>query len=148
MKTIILASRKVYYTRSNPDPKPVVIVENPDRIGKKKKQLENLEVEVLLKRVNSLPQDLVSLQDIDFDLKFENSLFRSQSKSDLKTTFLDPVFISFLNTKQKYITADFKTHKVQDQTKIEQLNLTILKDIDEAIELAQFLTYANKPLVS
>ena len=32
-----MASRKFYYTRSNPDPKPAIIVDNPDRIGKKKK---------------------------------------------------------------------------------------------------------------
>ena len=70
LKTVILASRKIYYTSSNPDPKPTVIVDNLDQIGKKKKQLEYLEPEVSLKRVNSLPQELVSLQDIDFDLKF------------------------------------------------------------------------------
>ena len=103
MKTVILASRKVYYNRSNPNSKPVIIVDNPDQIGKKKKQLENLEVEVSLKRVNSLPQELVSLQDIDFDLKFEHSLFRIKSESDLKITVLDLVFTSFLNTKQNQI---------------------------------------------
>ena len=52
-----------------------------------------------LKSVNSLPQELVSLQDIDFNLKFEHSLFRSQFESDLYTTVLDHVFVSFLETK-------------------------------------------------
>ena len=131
-------SRKIYYTRSNSDPKPAIILDNPDQIGKKKKRIEDLEAEVSLKRVNSLPQELVSLQDIDFDLKFEHSLFRSQSKSDLYIVVLDPVFISFLNTKHKNITVNSKWKKVQDQTKIEEINVTILKDIDGAIKLAQF----------
>ena len=66
---------------------------------RKKKKTENLEAEVSLIRFNSLPQELVSLQDIDFDLKFEHSLFKSKSKSDLKTVVLDPAFISFFNAK-------------------------------------------------
>ena len=74
-----MASRKTYYTRSNPDPKPTVIVDNPDQIGKKKKQIVNLETEVPLRKSNSLPKELVSLNDIDFDLKFEYSLFKTKS---------------------------------------------------------------------
>ena len=89
----------MYYTRSNPDPKTVVIVYDPDRIGKKKKQTENLEAEISLVRVNSLPSELESLQDIDFDLKFEHSSFKSKFESDLKNVVLDPDFISFLNAK-------------------------------------------------
>ena len=114
-----MASRKTYYTRSNPDPKPAVIVDNPDRIGKKKKQTKNLEFEVSLIRVNSLPQELVSLQYIDFDLKFEHSLFKSKFENDLKTTVLDPAFISFLNAKQKSIAISSKSKKAEYQTKVE-----------------------------
>ena len=108
-KIVIIASRKSYYTRSNPDPKPVVIVDNPDRIGKKKKQTENLEAEISLIRVNSLPSELVSLQNIDFDLKFEHSLFKSKYESDLKTVVLDPGFVSFFNAKQKSIVVSSKS---------------------------------------
>ena len=53
-----------------------------------------------------------------------------------------------MNTKHKNITVNSKSKKAQDQTKIEEINVTILKDIDEAIELAQLLTYANKTPVS
>lgn len=74
-----MASRKAYYIRSNPDPKRVVIVDNPKKIGKKKK-IVNLEAEVPLRKVNSLPKELVSLTDIDFDFKFENSLFKKNLK--------------------------------------------------------------------
>ena len=58
---MILASRKTYYTRSNPDPNPTVIVDFLDQIGKKKKQTINLETEVPLRTTNSLPKELVSL---------------------------------------------------------------------------------------
>ena len=88
------------------------------------------------------------MQDIDFDLKFEHSLFRSQSESDLYIVVLDLVFISFLEEKQKNIIVESKSKKVEHQTKIEEINVTILKDIDEAIKLAHLLTYINKPPVS
>ena len=40
-KTVILASRKTYSNRSNPDNKPGIIVDNQDEISKKKKQTIN-----------------------------------------------------------------------------------------------------------
>ena len=67
----IPAPKKVYYTRSNPDPNPADIVDNLNQIGKKKKQIISLEIEVPLRKANSLPKELVSLSDIEFDLKFE-----------------------------------------------------------------------------
>ena len=65
----------------------------------------------------------------------------------MKTIVLDIVFISFLETKQKNITVESKSKKVEYQTKIEEINATILKDIDEAIELAQVLAYTTKPSI-
>ena len=53
---IIMAPNKVYYTRSNPDPNRADIVDNPDQIGKKKKQTVSSENEVPLKRADSLPK--------------------------------------------------------------------------------------------
>ena len=67
----ILAPKKIYYTRSKPDPNPPEIVDNSDQIGKKKKkQIDSFETEIPLRRANSLPKELVSLSDIDFDLNF------------------------------------------------------------------------------
>ena len=92
---IILAPNKVYYTRSN----PADIVDNPNQIGKKKKQIVGSENKVPLKRANSLPKELGSLSDIEFDLKFEKSLFRTKSETNLKETILDHVFTYFVNEK-------------------------------------------------
>ena len=52
----VLARKKVYYPRSNADPNPPDIVDNPDQIGKKKKQIVSSETEVPLKRADSLPK--------------------------------------------------------------------------------------------
>ena len=66
-----MASRRVYYTRSNPDLEPTIIVDNPDRILKKNKKIESLGNKNSLIKANSLPNKLSSLQDIEFDLSFE-----------------------------------------------------------------------------
>ena len=53
-----------------------------------------------------------------------------------------------MNAKQKSITVSSKSKKAKYQTKVEEINITILKDIDEAIELTHLLTYANRPSAS
>ena len=65
----------------------------------KRKKNVNLETKVPLRKDNSLPKELVSLSDIDFDFKFEQSLFKVKFETDLKDTVIDPVFISFLKEK-------------------------------------------------
>ena len=55
----ILAPKKVYYIRSNPNPNPPEIVDNPDQIGKKKKkQIDSSETEIPLRIVDSLPKEI------------------------------------------------------------------------------------------
>ena len=73
------------------------------------------------------------MQDIEFDLEFEHSLFRAKSENNLSNVVLDPVFISFLETKQKTIKAYYELKKVINQNKLEEINATIIKEIDEAI---------------
>ena len=58
LKIVILASRRVYCTRSNPDPQPAAIVDNLDKIGKKNKQVEDLGNKVSSVRSNSLPKKI------------------------------------------------------------------------------------------
>ena len=74
-----MPSRRVYFTTSIPDPQSAVIVDNPDRIGKKIKKVESLGNKVSLVKGNSLPNKLSSLQDIEFDLNFEQYLLRTKS---------------------------------------------------------------------
>ena len=100
-----------------------------------------------IRKDNSLPKDLVSLTDIDFYFKFEQSLFRIKSETDLKDIVIDLVFTSFLKAKQNIISAKRKSDKSKSQSQIERINVTLIKGIDEAIKLAHLLSYI-KPLVS
>ena len=79
-----MAPSRKRYTRKNPDPNPTKLVDNPYMIlgeGKKK----NLIYPPLLTRSTSLSIEVVqTLQDLQFDYKFQHSLFRSKSDSDLK----------------------------------------------------------------
>ena len=63
----------------------------------------------------------MSLNDIDFDLKFEYSLFKTKSETDLKNTVIDPVFISFFNAKQKNISVGTKSNKYEYQNTVKRL---------------------------
>ena len=53
-----------------------------------------------------------------------------------------------METKQENIAGYSQLKKVKNQDKLEEINATILKEIDEAIELAQFLAYTSKPSIS
>ena len=106
---IILDPKKLYYTRSNPNPNPADIVDNLNQIRKKRKQTVSLETEVSLIKADSLPKELVSLSNIEFDFRFEKSLFRTKSETDLKETIIDPTLISFVKEKQKVISAPIKS---------------------------------------
>ena len=88
----------------------------------------------------------MSLNDIYFDLKFEYSLFKIKSETDLKNTVIDHVFLSFLNAKQKNISVGTKSNKSEYQNTVEKINVSLIKDIDEAIELAYLLSYIKPPV--
>ena len=57
-------------------------------------------------KAHSLPNKLSNLQDIEFDLAFEQTLFRTKSKSDIHNTVIDPDFISFIETKKEIVSVD------------------------------------------
>ena len=67
-----MASRRVYYTRYNLDPKPVVIVDNLDRIVNKNKKVESSGNKNSLIKADSLPNKLSILQDLEFGLNLSN----------------------------------------------------------------------------
>jgi len=77
LKIKILAPKRTHYTRANPDPNPATIVDDPKRILRKPKGVETQGSSIQLIQENSLPKELSSLEDIQFDLSFELSLFRT-----------------------------------------------------------------------
>jgi hypothetical protein len=77
------------YTRAHPDPEPAIAVDNPKKLLKKKNIAEGFENHNPLHRSFSLPEELVDIQDLDFDLFFEQILFRTKSDNFLSDTVLD-----------------------------------------------------------
>ena len=90
-----MASPPKKYTRSNPDPNPHEQVENPKRILKFKKQLEESQPPILERIVSVETDSVKTIDDLKFDLKFEHSLFDSKSDLDLSEVVID---IPGLNT--------------------------------------------------
>ena len=94
-----LASKRPY-TRSHPDPKTPEIVDDPQRIGRRTKDTSKKSVKQIssskglgsnnpIPISQSLPVKIEALQDIEFDLKFEQSLFRRKSLNWEDTIVLD-----------------------------------------------------------
>lgn len=94
-----LASKRPY-TRSHPNPKPHEIVDDPQRIGKRAKDTSQKSVKWIsssksegsnnpLPGAQYVPNKLETLQDINFDLKFEQIMFRSKSKNWADTLVID-----------------------------------------------------------
>ena len=96
LKVIILATRKTHYTRANPDPNLVVIVDDPDMTVRKSKKEESSADKTPLVKANSCPDEWLFSEDLPFDVQFDLSLFRKKSKGLLNETILDPDFIADL----------------------------------------------------
>jgi len=92
----ILASRKTQFTRANPDPKLAPIVDNPNLISRKSNKEESLVSQIPLVKANSCPNEWLFLEELPFDVPFEQSLFRTKSKNALSETVLDLDFIADL----------------------------------------------------
>jgi hypothetical protein len=83
-----MAPKKVY-TRENPDSKPVASVSDPEKLLYKRKERITDSV-CYLDRNLSLPKDRVKrIDDIDFDLLFEQTMFRSKTESYLNEIIFD-----------------------------------------------------------
>ena len=67
----------------------MIAVDNPEKLLKKKNIAEGFKNHNPLHRSFSLPEELIDIQDLDFDLFFEQSLFRTKSDNFLSDTVLD-----------------------------------------------------------
>ncbi len=81
-------------SRRNPDSNPPEVVDDLEKFLEKTKNKFEKFIPIRLERSPSLPMDgVLSLEDLYFDLKFENSLFRSKSETDLDSTVVDDNFL-------------------------------------------------------
>jgi hypothetical protein len=81
------------YTRSHPDPEPVIEKDNPEQLLKKKTIVEGSVRHNPLQKSPSLPEDLVSIKDLNFDIFFEQSMFKTKSDRFVAETVLDPTVL-------------------------------------------------------
>ena len=115
-----MASSSKRYTRSNPDPDPQFPVEDPERVLKAKKTSDKSNLPVFQRSTSLAIDSIKKLDGLKFDLKFQQSLCRSKSDSDLKqvvidkvglNTFIPNIFFGF-SKKHKYIFWDTLTEEV------------------------------------
>ena len=120
---------------------------------RKNKNVESLGNKNSLIKENSLPNKLSSLQHIEFNLSFEQTLFKTKSESELHNNVIDPDFISFIENKKETISVDFDQNIFEVYDKLDAITATLIQEIDEAylqhlVELTALLVYTPKPSTS
>jgi hypothetical protein len=71
----------------------MIETDNPEQFLRKKTIAKGSVRHNPLQKSPSLPEELVSIQDLDFDIFFEQSLFRTKSDSFVAETILDPTVL-------------------------------------------------------
>ena len=90
-----LASRR--YTRLNPDPDPPPVYENPNLIARIHRRESSI---IPLFKSHSCTAIFEYLEELDFDEKFELSLFKTQSESALDSLAPNPDFAAALKVEK------------------------------------------------
>jgi hypothetical protein len=87
---------KRIHSRRNPDPEVVIPVSDPEKIVHKRKE-KKISPVLCLDRYLSLPKDgVTSIEDLDFDVKFEQTLFRTKYESCLNEIIFDKKRFQYL----------------------------------------------------
>ena len=94
-----ILARKRIYARANPYPNPPIVFENPKRILRKSNSKVGKDTYQLYKSISLLAEGVDSIDEVIFNLKFEHTLFRSKSESDLSQIVLDPKIFSPITPK-------------------------------------------------
>ena len=106
-----LALERIHYTRSNPDPNPPPMFENPNLIPRILRRQESQENSTSLRplyKSRSCLMRWIYPEDELFDEYFENSLFESFSESGLTHTVQNPIFIE--NFQIEVVTSHLDRH--------------------------------------
>ena len=86
MFKVLILDLKIIYARSHPNPKPAKVVDDPEKLIRKISLAESQGSSSPPLRETSLPEKFVTIQDIQFDLPFEHSLFTTKSESFVDET--------------------------------------------------------------
>lgn len=79
------------FTRGNPDPNPAELVFDPEKLLQKYRKKSESTISNFQKFGSFSDDEIVDIDNIGFDLKFEKSLFHSKYESDLKEIIPDLV---------------------------------------------------------
>ena len=129
-----MASLRIQYTRNNLDPNPTKLVDHPEKILAERKKKNNPS-SPLLKRFISLSEETIqTIKDLQFDMKFENSLFISKLDLDLSQVIVDiPTLLTIvpkdfysISKKKKQLFWDSLCEEVRKKLK----NIESLRDSD------------------
>lgn len=85
---------KRIYTRANLDPNPLEVFENPDKILEKSISNVGNDTYQLYKSISLPAKGFGSIDDVIFDERFEQNLFRSKFGSYLIQVVFDPKYLS------------------------------------------------------
>jgi hypothetical protein len=128
-----MAPKRVF-TRSHPDLEPAIAIDNPEKILRKKNVAEGSRSHSPLHRSPSLLKKLVALQDLEFDISFEQSLFRTKSASFVSETILDQTILHPRTPEIISPREDVDQKFLQEFDKLEDL----VANLDQALDKAHF----------
>jgi len=105
-----------------------------------------------LTKENSLPKELSNLEDLQFDLSFEHSLFHTKSETLVHDIIIDPDFIQFIESKKNIIHHDLDQHVLYTFDKLDALTSNLIRHVEEAycqqsVELASLIAATPKPSI-
>jgi hypothetical protein len=133
-----LAPKRIH-TRSHPDPEPVKVVDNPEKLIRKRSLAEIQGSSSPPPRETSLPEKFVTIQDIQFDLPFEHSLFRTKSDIFVDETVLDQAILQ-PNTPERHSPgSDLDQQILQNFEKLQDL----ASEFDQALHKTYIQQYVE-----
>ena len=96
-----MAPRTIYTRRNpDPDPNPPKVVEDPERILRRKKRKVDSGIPLISRSVSFPKEGFISVDYLQFYMKFEQSLFKSKLDSDLvQIVFHHGIFNTFIPNK-------------------------------------------------
>ena len=81
---------KNIYTRKNHNPNPILeLVEDREKLLRNKKIQDDTSISLINRSISFPKEGVISVEDLEFDEKFELSLFRSKSDSYLNQIVFD-----------------------------------------------------------
>jgi hypothetical protein len=128
VKFKLLATKRIH-TRYHPDLEPTIAVDVLEKLLKKKNIVEGFGSHNPLHRSTSLPEKLIIIQDLEFDISFEKILFRTKSDSFkceivLDQTILQPRTLEILSPR-----IEFDQHLLQEFNKLEDIVANLDQDL-------------------